>query len=57
MIVLVLITLERSGKWGDDLNVIKKLKSAFYIDLSRRLKISEKWFSIPTENQLYILIV
>lgn len=53
----MLITLERSGKWGEDLDVISNLKTAFYVDISKRLKVSEKWFGIPTKDQLYLIIV
>uniref|UniRef100_A0A915DF97 Nucleolar protein 6 n=1 Tax=Ditylenchus dipsaci TaxID=166011 RepID=A0A915DF97_9BILA len=53
----VLVSLERSSKWGNDLNVINKLKTGFYVEIASRLESSKpSWYSVPTEKQLFIVV-
>ncbi|KAI1723264.1 nrap protein nucleotidyltransferase domain 4 domain-containing protein [Ditylenchus destructor] len=53
----VLLTLERSNKWGEDLNVINRLKGGFYVELSKILLTKQpSWLSVPLEKCLYIVL-
>uniref|UniRef100_A0A0N5AKB9 Nucleolar protein 6 n=1 Tax=Syphacia muris TaxID=451379 RepID=A0A0N5AKB9_9BILA len=53
---LVHLIMEQSGKWGDDLDAIAHLKAAFYIALSKSLKI-QKVDSTPCFNHLLVTLV
>ena len=43
----VLLTLETSGKWPDDLEAVKRVKAAFYLKLAERL---HKQFQLVTKT-------
>lgn len=43
----VLLTLETSGKWPDDLEAVKRVKAAFYLKLGERL---QKQFQLVTKT-------
>uniref|UniRef100_A0A1I7VA14 Nucleolar protein 6 n=1 Tax=Loa loa TaxID=7209 RepID=A0A1I7VA14_LOALO len=52
--VEVQITMEQSGKWGDDLGAIARLKTAFYIELSKILKEKHSMQAIPFDSYLIV---
>jgi U3 small nucleolar RNA-associated protein 22 len=35
----VLLTLQTSGKWPDDLEAVRRIKAAFYIQLAEKLRV------------------
>ncbi|VDK78472.1 unnamed protein product [Onchocerca ochengi] len=52
--VKVQITMEQSGKWGDELGAIARLKTAFYIELSKILREKYSMQAIPFDDHLII---
>lgn len=48
--------MEQSGKWGEDLDAIAHLKTAFYIALSKILK-DKNIFAVPYSKHLLIFLV
>ncbi|VDK80887.1 unnamed protein product [Litomosoides sigmodontis] len=52
--VEVQITMEQSGKWGDELGAIARLKTAFYIELSKILKEKHSMQAIPFDDYLIV---
>ncbi|KAL3993759.1 Nrap family protein, partial [Acanthocheilonema viteae] len=52
--VEVQITMEQSGKWGDELGAIARLKTAFYIELSKILKEKHSLQAIPFDDYLTV---
>ncbi|CAG9533984.1 unnamed protein product [Cercopithifilaria johnstoni] len=50
----VQITMEQSGKWGDELGAIARLKTAFYIELSKILKTKHSMQAIPFDDYLIV---
>uniref|UniRef100_A0A1I8ER67 Nucleolar protein 6 n=1 Tax=Wuchereria bancrofti TaxID=6293 RepID=A0A1I8ER67_WUCBA len=50
----VQITMEQSGKWGDELGAIARLKTAFYIELSKILKEKHSMQAIPFDDYLIV---
>lgn len=49
--------MEKSGKWGEDLDVILKFKTAFLIEIGKLLKIEKAWFSFSFESKLCVIVV
>lgn len=49
--------MEQSGKWGDDLGAIARLKTAFYIELSKILKEKYSMQAVPFDNFLIVHFV
>lgn len=54
---IVQITMEQSGKWGDELGAIARLKTAFYIELSKILKTKHSMQAIPFDDYLIVHFV
>ncbi|KAK0424612.1 hypothetical protein QR680_008751 [Steinernema hermaphroditum] len=54
--VHVKITLEKSGRWADDIDAISKLKAAFYIEVGRCLAEQFSLKCYPQRNCLYIIM-
>ncbi|KAM3720026.1 Nucleolar protein [Dirofilaria immitis] len=52
--VEVQITMEQSGKWGEELNAIARLKTAFYVELSKILKEKHSLQAIPFDDYLIV---
>uniref|UniRef100_A0A915PV07 Nucleolar protein 6 n=1 Tax=Setaria digitata TaxID=48799 RepID=A0A915PV07_9BILA len=52
--VEVQITMEHSGKWGEELGAIARLKTAFYIELSKILKDKHSISAVPFDDYLII---
>ncbi|VDM94980.1 unnamed protein product [Thelazia callipaeda] len=52
--VKVQVTMEQSGKWGDDLGAIGRLKTAFYIELSKILNEKHSVQAVPFDDCLII---
>ncbi|CCD71797.2 Nucleolar protein 6 [Caenorhabditis elegans] len=53
--VTVHIKLEYSGKWGNDVEAIRRLTSSFYVKIAERLREQHKLTAVPTIDQLFIL--
>lgn len=49
--------MEQSGKWGDELGAIARLKTAFYIELSKILKEKHSMQAIPFDDYLIVHFV
>ncbi|CAD6194049.1 unnamed protein product [Caenorhabditis auriculariae] len=53
--VVVHIKLEFSGKWGQDIEAIRRLTSSFYIQIAKSLREKQKIVAVPTVDQLFII--
>uniref|UniRef100_A0A7E4VZY5 Nucleolar protein 6 n=1 Tax=Panagrellus redivivus TaxID=6233 RepID=A0A7E4VZY5_PANRE len=52
----VMLTLEHSAKFGDTFQIMNKFKVAFYIEIAERLRNESLFFTVPTDNCLYVVI-
>ncbi|TKR94170.1 hypothetical protein L596_008494 [Steinernema carpocapsae] len=52
----VKITLEKSGRWADDIPAIAKLKTAFYIEIGRALREQFSLRCYPQKERLFIIM-
>ncbi|CAI5440806.1 unnamed protein product [Caenorhabditis angaria] len=52
--VTVHIKLEYSGRWGQDIEAIRRLTSSFYIKIAEKLRDS-KLIAVPTIDQIFVM--
>ena len=50
----IIVHFEGSGKWPDDIGALKRVKAAFYIELSKKIKSQYNVIAIPTVNHVDI---
>lgn len=53
--VTVHIKLEYSGKWGNDVEAIRRLTSSLYVKIAEKLRDQHKLCAVPTIDQLFVL--
>ncbi|KAF1768118.1 hypothetical protein GCK72_008080 [Caenorhabditis remanei] len=53
--VTVHIKLEYSGKWGNDVEAIRRLTSSLYVKIAEKLRTVHKLTAVPTIDQLFVL--
>lgn len=53
--VTVHIKLEYSGKWGNDVEAIRRLTSSLYVKIAEKLRTQHKLCAVPTVDQLFVL--
>ncbi|UMM20614.1 hypothetical protein L5515_015822 [Caenorhabditis briggsae] len=53
--VTVHIKLEYSGKWGNDVEAIRRLTSSLYVKIAEKLRSEHKLCAVPTIDQLFVL--
>ncbi|VDN42192.1 unnamed protein product [Gongylonema pulchrum] len=50
----VQLTMEQSGKWGEELGAIARLKTAFYVELAKILKEKYSMQAVPFDDYLIV---
>uniref|UniRef100_A0A1I7UGB3 Nucleolar protein 6 n=1 Tax=Caenorhabditis tropicalis TaxID=1561998 RepID=A0A1I7UGB3_9PELO len=53
--VTVHIKLEYSGKWGNDVEAIRRLTSSLYVKIAEKLRDQHKLCAVPTIDQLFVI--